>query len=325
MAEEKEYYVVQLDDERLCIVSSSALTSTSVQLIELKIDGKEYRGRVLFKGSKSQCLRRIQMIQVISKAVSIIDMRNDDSDDQNKTLVPGNTEGETREKEKERRKKIIVQVLLSLLTGNHDDDGNPNVHAASCDGCGRRSIQGDRYKCLVCTDYDLCGFCFERGKETEQHKSGHSFAHFKIPGELFGEPVKDVNAEVTLSTLRERFVDEKHPEDIVCEGCLRWIIGLRFKCDICRNYNLCLSCMEKRVMTKTHQLTHSLIVIPKDVFPRILMEDIQLGHELGKGAFGKPLNHTFTREQLCSFRRCLQSQMDLQEFGCGLQNDHSSI
>jgi next-to-BRCA1 protein 1 len=166
------------------------------------------------------------------------------------------------------------------------NDGNDDAHRVSCDGCHSLRIYSDRYKCLQCEDYDLCGQCFEKQRETKQHKSGHAFAHFKVPMELFGEPIIKANEEVTLSKFKARFATIEHT-NVSCDGCNTTpLIGIRFKCDTCRDYDLCLTCMEEQVVTNEHNTKHSLIVVGKDRLNQIDINDIELGDELGRGAFG---------------------------------------
>lgn len=178
----------------------------------------------------------------------------------------------------------LVRLLMNVA---HDDDGN--THRVSCNGCHSLRIYSDRYKCLQCDNYDLCGSCFEKKRETKQHKSGHAFAHFKIPMELFGDSITKANDEVTLAKFKERFAAIEHT-NVTCDGCeMEPIIGIRFKCDTCHDYDLCLECMEKQIVTKEHDTKHSLIVIGKDRFNQIDIDDIELSDELGRGAFGKKI------------------------------------
>ena len=154
-----------------------------------------------------------------------------------------------------------------------------------CDACGNSSITSDRYKCLNCSDVDLCAGCFERRREFKQHKSGHAFAHFKSPGELFGEAVSE--NDMTLPRLKAKYGRDVH-DSVSCDGCrVPSITGLRFKCDTCPNYDLCQRCMERGATSGAHASSHPLYLVALRALPRIPVEDIELGHELGKGAFGK--------------------------------------
>ena len=193
-----------------------------------------------------------------------------------------------------------MRLLGMLMKVLHDD--NEDLHRITCDGCHSLGITSDRYKCLQCEDYDLCGSCFEKRRETRSHQSGHAFAHFKMPLELFGEPITKPNEEVTLSKFRERFAHVEHT-NVICDGCaVTPILGIRFKCDTCCDYDLCLACMEKQVITMEHDAKHPLIVIGKDRFNQIDVNDIELGEELGRGAFGMYLLHNI---QFLSFNNTI--------------------
>ncbi|CAF4644918.1 unnamed protein product [Rotaria sp. Silwood1] len=91
-----------------------------------------------------------------------------------------------------------------------------NTHNASCDSCRSAKIYSDRYKCLQCIDYDLCGHCFEERRETRPHSSGHAMVHFKIPNELFGQVYKAIwlskNREVACKVIRVT-AHRRHLED----------------------------------------------------------------------------------------------------------------
>ncbi|CAF3377477.1 unnamed protein product [Rotaria socialis] len=165
-----------------------------------------------------------------------------------------------------------------------DDDND--IHDVPCDECKSQYIIGDRYRCLECTDFDLCGTCFEKRRETDEHKNGHAFAHFRIPTELFGTPITDDSREVTLPQLIEKFKSIRH-EKIACDGCkTNPIIGIRFKCDTCSSYDLCLKCKTAKVETNQHKSNHPLVVIGENNLQEIDIDDIKLGQKLGEGAFG---------------------------------------
>jgi len=107
--------------------------------------------------------------------------------------------------------------------------------------------------------------------------------HFSDHNEIFGEPVVDVNTTVTLSKFKEKYSREIHT-NIECDNCkMMPIKGLRFKCDVCHDYDLCITCMENRI----HDKSHPLIAIGKSYFSEIPINDIELNDELGRGGFGK--------------------------------------
>jgi hypothetical protein len=45
---------------------------------------------------------------------------------------------------------------LSITEANNAMQG---LHWLTCDGCGANPLEGNRWKCLVCTDFDLCERC----------------------------------------------------------------------------------------------------------------------------------------------------------------------
>jgi hypothetical protein len=107
--------------------------------------------------------------------------------------------------------------------------------------------------------------------------------YFSDRDEIFGEPIIDINTTLTLCKLKEKYSEEEHA-NIECHTCkMKPLKGLRFKCDVCHDYDLCITCMEKR----RHDKTHPLIAIGKSCFPEISINDIKLNDELGRGGFGK--------------------------------------
>jgi len=100
------------------------------------------------------------------------------------------------------------------------------MHRASCDGCNRR-IFNVRYKCNECPDYDLCEECKQK---TGVHTADHTFVK-----------ITDPKAPV-------------HPA--ICDHCNNYIVGLRFKCNSCMDYDLCEKCIQlKGVHDATHAFT----------------------------------------------------------------------
>ena len=209
-----------------------------------------------------------------------------------------------------------MKILKLVLSSSKDDDENSELHKLRCGACGSYPIRSDRYKCLTCGDLDMCGDCFESRRESTEHKSGHVFAHFTSPGELFGESVKE--DELTYAKLKKKYAVEIH-ESVSCDGCgAETITGLRSKCDTCRNYDLCQKCVEQGTITKTHKSSHPLILVGRRLIQQIPVEDIEIGDELGKGAFGLclPFRYSIKSFECSVFRLCSQSSLGIEKPSC---------
>ncbi|KAF1986273.1 hypothetical protein K402DRAFT_404692 [Aulographum hederae CBS 113979] len=114
-------------------------------------------------------------------------------------------------------------------------------HAALCDGCDK-FIYGVRHKCLNCPDWDYCSDCVKSSR----------FVH---PGHRF-VPIYESLPEPRTSSVRHT--------GIYCDGvnCKdrespAYIEGVRYKCAICNDYDLCANC-EASPRNK-HNRTHPLI------------------------------------------------------------------
>ena len=49
------------------------------------------------------------------------------------------------------------------------DDGKAIHHGYICDGCEMNPIIGNRYKCMICGDFDYCEACEEKFKNEHRH------------------------------------------------------------------------------------------------------------------------------------------------------------
>ncbi|CAF3170654.1 unnamed protein product [Rotaria sp. Silwood2] len=273
---------------------------TVYETYTVDIDGHQRKGTVILKGTKRECERLLLNVEPttttieptkkteqskMSKSQQFQTASSSASDILADVKEESNSNSNNEQDEAAIRNAVLMKLLqLVIAGGSANDDDNGEAHKVRCVACGTNPIRSDRYKCLNCEKLSLCARCFERRRESDTHKSGHAFVHFKSPGELFGRSVTD--DDVTLTKLKEFYGNDVH-ESISCDGCKSQSIkGLRFKCDTCPNYDLCQQCLEKKVTTQTHTFSHPLIVIPRQAIQQISVDDIELGDELGSGAFG---------------------------------------
>jgi len=98
------------------------------------------------------------------------------------------------------------------------------LHKATCDFC-RSHIQGIRHKCLKCPDFDSCSECFT---DISNLHPIHDFVSIHSPD------------DVDIVCLPEWSI--VHP-NVRCNHCEQQVIGPRFKCVLCIDYDLCYHCM----------------------------------------------------------------------------------
>eukprot|EP01125_Pyxidicula_operculata_P009288 TRINITY_DN3062_c0_g1_i3.p1 TRINITY_DN3062_c0_g1~~TRINITY_DN3062_c0_g1_i3.p1 ORF type:complete len:413 (-),score=83.89 TRINITY_DN3062_c0_g1_i3:113-1351(-) len=132
-------------------------------------------------------------------------------------------------------------------------------HSAICDIC-EFPIVGIRYKCLNCKDYDICQFCEEIYLELRAHSIQHVFLKIKNPlpeveerpnllfPNLYSGKMDCECEEWTQPSQDTQIIHE----GLLCNSCSHPIIGYRFKCTQCSNYNLCETCESKNNHDKSH-------------------------------------------------------------------------
>ncbi|XP_077508330.1 uncharacterized protein LOC144119635 [Amblyomma americanum] len=122
----------------------------------------------------------------------------------------------------------------------------------NCDACDQRGIEGTRWKCALCFDYDLCTACYVGGK----HNLYHQFLRVDVPGGT----AEMVASRKNCGTVRVGSIKDNGAwptgvtfHGINCDGCgKRGIVGARWKCDQCIDYDLCTSCY----VANAHSLDH---------------------------------------------------------------------
>lgn len=110
---------------------------------------------------------------------------------------------------------------------------------AVCDECCPAGVRQDtklagwRWKCAVCADYDLCTKCVM----CTAHHAGHMFVSAVPPGSHSVPP-----ALCGMPSLRTTAPLGSPHEHVECVACLGQVVGLRFKCATCPNFDLCECC-----------------------------------------------------------------------------------
>jgi len=126
-------------------------------------------------------------------------------------------------------------------------------HDAICDVC-EYGIIGVRYKCINCKNYDMCQYCEDGIFENDSHSWQHLF--LKVSNPLPNALLRNVYIENQWTGIYDdtpKNIPKRDPtliHKICCKVCCHPIIGCRFYCTGCDNYNLCEAC--ESVSTHPH-------------------------------------------------------------------------
>ena len=135
-----------------------------------------------------------------------------------------------------------------------------------CDGCQMHPIVGKRYKCENCKDFDFCEKCYEKNKESH----GHKFNQVESP----------------LKKIEKKEKQEIH-HFIICDGCkMGPIIGKRYKCKGCKNFDYCEKCYEKNKLVHGHEFTR--VEKPEFQNPFFLGNPFFFNHSFRQGFHKNP-------------------------------------
>jgi hypothetical protein len=121
---------------------------------------------------------------------------------------------------------------------------DPNAHAnVECDACHQNPLLGTRFKCSLCDNYDLCSEC----EDKRVHPADHPL--IKIPPPSVIQAAEDKEAPNTH-------------RGVSCDNCsVGPIVGIRYKCTACHDFDLCAECEAKGVTVKDHLPSHPLLKI----------------------------------------------------------------
>ena len=134
-----------------------------------------------------------------------------------------------------------------------------------CDRCGGDPLQGVRYRCSMCPDYDLCEGCIDESDSV--HDRSHLFLRIDKP---------------SAATSAYTTVCNRSPcvhKGIACSVCsVADICGFRYQCVQCPAINLCEACEAKGGHDTSHNRLKIVATAPAASVPP------KLGGALAKGA-----------------------------------------
>jgi hypothetical protein len=134
---------------------------------------------------------------------------------------------------------------------------------APCTKC-KNTIIGACLLCLVCTNVSLCEECYS--KRPAVHDMMHTFTYLARPMHAKCQPRKDVTAVgaglgVRSGTVMKVFTGsvESIKHNARCDGCRGSVVGIRWKCCQCPDFDYCSACVQKNPVN--HSAEHSFAVI----------------------------------------------------------------
>ncbi|KAG0100398.1 hypothetical protein BGZ93_001862, partial [Podila epicladia] len=115
-----------------------------------------------------------------------------------------------------------------------------------CDLC-LNTVRGIRWKCTDCDNYDLCQSCHGLAPVKHPNHTFRSIHTFPQDTEQNNDPSSGFACRST------GFIHAAS-----CDICLNTIVGVRYKCFQCPDFDLCQGCLP---LAKTHHKGHSFIPI----------------------------------------------------------------
>ncbi|AMD22860.1 HHR091Cp [Eremothecium sinecaudum] len=162
---------------------------------------------------------------------------------------------------------LSVKVLKDEKRDNDDYDV---VHkGVICDGCANVSynhpfphdsfIKGPRYKCMTCSDFDLCSSCERKGVTTFYHSQKHSMVKIKVPtnewDRIWVSDLKTFVCNACNVRMQTSSGNAGYPSSCYARAGM-------FRCTQCPDYDLCCECKANNVETLSHRVSHKMVEIP---------------------------------------------------------------
>ena len=179
-----------------------------------------------------------------------INDKKDDNDPDEK--IKNDIKELVRNKMKDLENNIVLDIYKSIKTqmnlneekvNTFDLNQNEIIHKdIKCNNCGKENIKGIRYKCLQCSNFNLCGEC----ESYLDHEPNHILIKIRKPIKEEEELLFKMNRDLkyknndynySVNTKDFKFEMEKKENDILMQqitlkntGNEPWKVGCYFKC-----------------------------------------------------------------------------------------------
>ncbi|KAG9294152.1 hypothetical protein G9A89_021511 [Geosiphon pyriformis] len=148
-------------------------------------------------------------------------------------------------------KKQQIPKIPSTTTTTATSE--PVVHyGVMCDSC-YSVIQGMRWKCQTCSNYDLCQACKSKSPSVHRHPANHEFRQIPFPSSSSSQSFPTSNLH-----------------SAICDYCESVIFGIRHKCINCPDFDLCSNCIS--LATVQHP-NHTFMPVHRPGEPEIKIPD----------------------------------------------------